>query len=558
MVFKQGNSFLYKLHEMQKTEAMEIKTGKTGLVNAMMLFLFLASGLPGFGHPPVKPDPDPAAAGIPSVKNIKSIQAFTDFCFYGQKLTRIEITYHANTELSGVTRNTYSLIDRGYANPDFVQAVIDSVDVREQIVNLYITTDTEAQEKNALIYSGDNASGARTKNPVGLYATGPWYRDAGSAIHFGKVATEKYLADSTGDGYQTRKSLEIKLWHSGESEKDAACLANENGAYQANGLWRPTIDINYGQGGFRTFEELGIEVPTTATDGDRFVKGWAYFPVGYDKNRIEKYPLIITISGYGTSYWKHPDGSHNFGTGLNFDGSGFRWMNCGAIVLNIHDRSHTGGNDYKFYEDDYNVIQYFLKAYNANPKTIALTGNSRGTVACNTIAATYPGLINTLVLNNGAIGTGIAGKPMFEGVWTEKEWQNAAKSGIRIWAFDGEQDTDNKGACQKAISAYKAAGWPDAWIAENIRLTGFPTGLYHYWGETDHSTTKMTYWYFFDNPYFGPDALIVDGKLTYNTKLKKGDTYQLKGSLIKGVYNKEGFNYVVYGDTLRDWVLLPD
>lgn len=522
---------------------------------AWMVCLAMTTGMPGFSHQPVNSGLNSSVESMPSVKNIKSIQAFTDLSWYGQKLSRVEITYADNIDLSGVTRDTYTLLDRGYANPDFAKATISSLMVKGQVVTLYITTDTEAMENNALIYSGDNAAGARTKNPIGLYATGPWYRDVMGAIHFGKVATDKYKADTTGDGYQTRPCLELKLFHTGESETDAACLANADGSYNPKSPWQPTIDAGYGKSGFRTLEELGIEVPTTATDGDRFVKGWAYFPDGFDRNRAGKYPLIITISGYGTSYWKHKDGSHNFGTGLNFDGSGFRWMKCGAIVLNIHDRSHTGGDTYKFYEDDYNVIQYFLKNYNADPATITLTGNSRGTVACNTIAATYPGLIHTLVLNNGAIGTGIAGKPMFEGVWTEKEWQNASKNGIRIWAFDGEQDTDNKDAWKKAANYYKAAGWSDEWIADNIRLTGFPTALYHYWGETDHSTTKMTYWYFFDNPYLGPDAKIVDGKLLYNTRLNKGDSYQLKGSLIKGTYNKEGFSYVVYGDTLREWVI---
>jgi len=40
----------------------------------------------------------------------------------------------------------------------------------------------------------------------------------------------------------------------------------------------------------------------------------------------------------------------------------------------------------------------------------------------------------------------------------------------------------------------------DEWIAENIRLSGFPTQLYDCWGGTDRPTAKMTCWYFFDNP----------------------------------------------------------
>ncbi|UWX54596.1 hypothetical protein NYZ99_17225 [Maribacter litopenaei] len=331
--------------------------------------------------------------------------------------------------------------------------------------------------------------------------------------------------------------------------------ANEMGSYDSEGLWLPTVHNNYGEHGFQSFETLGIQVPTTATDGDKFVKGWAYFPPHFEAGRAEKYPLIITITGYGTSYWKMEDGTNNFGTGLNFDGSGFRWMDNGAIVFNIHDRSHTGGEDYKFYEDDYNVIHHFIKNYNADPKAITLTGNSRGTIAINTIASAYPGLINTLILNNGFMGGGIAGKAMFEGTWTATEWENAAKNGLKMWIFDGELDTNNLANYQKPQEVYKAAGWSDAWVADNIRLTEFPTHLYHYWGETDHSTTKMTYWYFFDEPYYESDVTIKKGELVYNTKLAPGDTYQLKGRLIDGTYNKEGFNYTIYEDTLKDWVL---
>lgn len=486
---------------------------------------------------------------------VKSIQAYTDLTWYGQKLTKVEIAYEDRVDLSQLTADSFVLLDRGYAHPDFARATIASIDVNDQVVTLNITTATEASEDNSLNYIGDDADGARTKNPIGLYATGPWYRAVDGTIHFGETDEAPYKANTTRDGYQTRPSLELKFYHAGESETDAASLADANGHYDTNGLWLPTIDANYGENGFQTFEALEIAVPTTATDGDKYVRGWAYFPDDFDRNRAAKYPLIITITGYGTSYWKHEDGTHNFGTGLNFDGSAFRWMDNGAIVLNIHDRSHTGGEEYRFYEDDHNVIQYFIQNYNADPEAITLTGNSRGTFACNTLAATYPGLINTLILNNGSMGNGIAGARMFAGRWTDKEWQDAAKNGLSIWVFDGEKDTDNIETYQKAMAHYKTAGWSDEWIAENIRLTGFPTHLYHYWGETDHSTTKLTYWYFFDQPYYGPEADIKAGKLVYRSRLNPGDNYQLRGRLVEGTYNKQGFDHVVYPENLRDWVL---
>jgi hypothetical protein len=65
----------------------------------------------------------------------------------------------------------------------------------------------------------------------------------------------------------------------------------------------------------------------------------------------------------------------------------------------------------------------------------------------------------------------------------------------------------------------------------------------------------MTYWYFFDKPWYGPDAKIENGNLIYITQLKPGDTYRLKGRLVKGKYNKEDFDYTVYGNSLREWVV---
>lgn len=496
----------------------------------------------------------------PATGNIKSIQAYTDMCFYGDKLTRVEITYRKNVNLDNVTTDTYTLIDRGYTTPDFAPVIIESADVAGHVVTLNITRDTEALEDNTLIYSGDNAEGARTKNPVGLKITGMWYRSVSDTIYYGQEDSELYKANKTGEGYQTRESLELKLWHTGESVEDAACMANEDGSYKADGLWMPVIDAKFGEGGFRSFEDLGINVPTTATDGEQYVRGWAYFPEGFDKmNTDKKYRLIISIPGFGTSFWRLPDGTNNFGTGPNFDDSAIRWMDSGAIVLYIQDRSHGGGEGYQFWVDDYNVIKYFIENYNADPGTITLSGNSRGTFACNTIASFYPGLINTLLIINGSMGNGVAGSNMFRGTWTEKEWQDAASNGLKIWVFDGEQDSNNIDSYKAAMEHYKAAGMSDEWIADNIRITGYPSQWFYYWGETDHLATKMTYWYFYDTPYYGPDGQVVKGgELVYNTKLNPGETYQLKGRLVNGIYNKEGFDYIVYSETLKDWVLSRD
>ena len=47
-------------------------------------------------------------------------------------------------------------------------------------------------------------------------------------IHFGSEDTEEYLANTTGQGYQARASLELKLRHADEPEEAALCLADEH------------------------------------------------------------------------------------------------------------------------------------------------------------------------------------------------------------------------------------------------------------------------------------------------------------------------------------------
>ncbi|MEZ5072491.1 MAG: hypothetical protein R2751_16375 [Bacteroidales bacterium] len=485
----------------------------------------------------------------PALDNIVSLQAYTDLCFYGQKLTRVDITYRDRVDLSQVGPDSYVLMDRGYTTPDFAGLRIESVEVNEPVVTLHITEDTEALEDNALIYAGDDATGTRNKNPLGLMITGLWYRGADGAIYFGEEDSGEYKAKPNGEGYQTRESLELKLWHRGETEAEAACLAKADGSYQAGGLWLPTRHAKFGPGGFQTFEELGIQIPTTATDGEKFVRGWAFLPEGLDPNDRETlYPLVVSLPGYGTSFWRLPDGTNNFGTGPNFDGSAVRWMDSQAIVLYIQDRSHGGGDDYKFWIDDYHTLEYFIGNYNADPEAITLTGNSRGTMAISRIAQVYPDMIRSLLFINGSMGHG----------WTRVDWENAALAGTRLWAIDGEQDSNNIDSYRTAVQAYRAAGWSDEWIADNIRITGYPSQWFHYWGETDHLATKLTYWYFYDKPCQGPGARVVEGgELVYENPLNPGDTYRLKGRLTEGAYNKEGFDYLVYPDAVRDWVLRP-
>ncbi len=517
------------------------------------------------------------------VSDIESIQAYTDQIFYGEGLISVDVTYKSGVDVSEVTPATYILEDRGAENPDFRTLVIDEVVVNGQVVTLYMNTDTGATENNVLIYTGANDEGSREKVATSVYVAEGWYRDPDGNIHYGSEDSDDYLANTVGLGYYARECLELKLRHSGEPDTASANLANEYGEYYSEGLWRQTIDANLNTDGFISFSDAGIYVPSTSAtsldgDADPYVRGWVHIPASYDESGVAV-PLIITISGNGTSFWLLPDGSNNFGTGLLFDGSGLRWKDSGAIVLNIHDRSELGGggDDYDFVLDDVNTIKYFLDNYNIDPTQITLTGNSRGTAASNQIIRALAGLqystnqalatptppdktldkdiydftIGAYVCNNGALLKNIFA-PYDD---ADTALPAIAATGLRFWANDGEQDSNNVESLMALQQAYSDYGWSDEWIADNMHLSAYPSEIFYYWGVSDHNMTRTLYYYFFDTNYYGPDVDVVDGELVYATQLEAGETYTLQFRGNAPTY--PDYEYLVYPETIKEWVLNP-
>ena len=509
-----------------------------------------------------------------TVDDIASIQAYTDETIYGTGVVEVVVTYKDGVDLSGVTADSYILEDRGSLSPDYGQIAIESAAVDGQTVTLTISDASQATAKNALIYSGENA-GVRERNAFGIYSTGAWYRDAEGIIHYGAEDTEEYAANTTGMGYQSRACLELKLRHAGEAESAAACLANEKGQYNEGGLWLETVDRQFGEGGFQSFAELGIQIVSTAAEAidgtqDQYVRGYAYIPDNYDPAN----GIVFTLQGQGISYWQLQDGCNNDGTGIMYDSATTSWADNGAIVVNIHDRSSAGKGDYSnyydFVVDDVNAMKYFIETYDITGP-IVLQGNSRGTVASSNVIKALAGLEYT-VNSDEARGTNQLDKSVYDfeidtficqngmfgrGVYTEADYQAIAETGLKVWIFDGEQDTNNIDTYTAYVAAAEAAGYDEAWIAENIRLTCYPSEIYAYWGESDHSTTRINGWYFDDAAYYGPDLTMVDGEIVYNTQLSDGDVYTVlaRGASRDGGMEKTGFEYTVYDELFQDWAL---
>ena len=128
----------------------------------------------------------------------------------------------------------------------------------------------------------------------------------------------------------------------------------------------------------------------------------------------------------------------------------------------------------------------------------------------------YDFTIDAYICQNGTFGYS----------YDEEDWAAIAATGLKVWAFDGEQDSNNVESIAQYTQIMTELKGAD-WAKENIRLTGYPSEIYAYWGESDHSTTRINGWYFDDAAFYGPDLEIVDGQIVYNTKLSDGDTYTL-------------------------------
>lgn len=519
------------------------------------------------------------AENRPGMGDVKRIQAYTDETAYGTGLVKVEITYNDGANLTGIAADSYILEDRGTLSPDFGRVKIEKAAVAGQVVTLTVDGRTTATEDNVLIYTGESAEGSRVRNAFGIYCTGAWYRDENGAIHYGDGDTAKgYLANTTGMGYQARACLELKLRHAWEDVSAAVCLADDSdGSYREGGIWAKTIDLQFGDKGFRSFEQAGIKINSTSKGvkdgtGDDYVRGYFYVPENYDPAA----GIVFTLQGQGISYWKLADGCDNDGTGIMYDSATTSWSDNGAIVVNIHDRSSAGPGDYydvyDFVADDVNVMKYFIDTYGVTGNVV-LQGNSRGTMASAMVIKALAGQpyhprnqkmggteeetyvlpvgvydfdIDAYICQNGTFGYG----------YDDADWAAVVRTGLKVWAFDGEQDTDNVDSIAKYRELMTAVKGAD-WAAENVRLTGYPSEIYAYWGESDHSTTRINGWYFDDAAFYGPDCRINPdtGNITYQTRLGDGASYTLYCRGKAAGSSKDGYRYTVYDELYQEWAL---
>ena len=507
-----------------------------------------------------------------TMDDVVNIQAYSDGTIYGTAVTKILVTYKDDAILTNIDKNSYVIEDRGSLNPDYGELEIDDVEINKNIVTIKIKHCFDATDKNALIYTGDNPEGIRERNSYGVYVTTGWYRDINGNIHYGDGTSEEYLSNLDNIAYQKRSCLDLRIKHKGEDKFES--LTDELGKYNKNSKWLETIDLQFGEDGFKNLYDL--KIVSSASDvkdntGDKYVRGYYYVPNNYNPEK----GIVFILQGQAICYWKLEDGSDNDGTGITFDTATTSWKNTGAIIVNIHDRSSYGKNYGSFWEtydfvlDDVNVMKYFIEKYNVTGN-IVLQGNSRGTMASSMIIKALAGQaynpknqikdgdyiedryldkelynfnIDCFICQNGSFGY----------QYDEDDWKAVSATDLKVWAFNGEQDTNDMPNISK-YSEMMIEKNGENWAKENIRITALPSELFYPFGESDHSVTRINGWFFADEGYLGPDLTIDEnGKIVYLNKLNNDDTYTL---LARGNGSgKKDYKYTVYDESFHLWAL---
>ena len=507
-----------------------------------------------------------------TMDDVINIQAYTDGTIYGTAVTKILVTYKDNTNLANVDKNSYVIEDRGSLDPDFGELEIDDVEVKDNVVTINIKHSFDATDNNTLIYTGDDTEGVRERNSYGVYVTTSWYRDINGNIHYGDGTNEEYLSNENNISYQKRTCLDLRIKH--QDEESFESLSDELGNYNKNSKWLETIDLQFGEDGFKNLYDLKITSSAsevTDNTGDKYVRGYYYVPKDYDPEN----GIVFTLQGQAICYWRLEDGTDNEGTGITFDTATTSWKNTGAIVVNIHDRSSYGkdyGNFWETYDfvlDDINVMKYFIEKYNVTGN-IVLQGNSRGTMASSMIIKALAGQsydprnqtmngnydedkyldkevynfnVDCFICQNGSFGY----------QYDEDDWNAIRATNLKVWAFNGEQDTNDISNISKYSEMMVDIKGND-WVKENVRLTAYPSELFYPFGESDHSVTRMNGWFFADEGYLGPDLTIDEnGEIVYQNKLNDGDTYTLQARGNGSA--KKDHEYVIYNESFHLWAL---
>ena len=484
-----------------------------------------------------------AAQSVFKNEDVESIQAFTDYNFYGLRLNRIVIQFRNGTNMTGAgNAENYKVWDRAFQKGEFEEAgakgAIDSVDVEGFTVTLNFSQNPAGNEA------------------FGMMCTSLW------AVAETSDGTYEIKSKGQGDGkdyqYFTRENLDLVLGLGQAATQEEGIASTDTfGHMLAGTVWQEQDNGIYDEFNLTWVDAADEEDATRFEAQDGRVPVHYYVPDSYDAD--EGMPLVLYVTGNGTSYWEAWDGdshkigdgkviSNNLGTNVSYDEAVSQWAETGEVIVaspDVHsDKNKSAATDVA------NTIKYFQENYNISK--VILSGNSNGTGITSQCVRDYTELVDVFLNYNGWFGDGpnqIFSSDRQKATWPEESVQHIADEGVAIWFFNGEKDplanpqfTVN--AYKQLIPYYQAAGWSDEWIADNLRISGFKDYKFVEWGVNDHSVTKVVASNYITSPY---RDVYEDGGL-----LNAGDNYYMSDATRDDV---KQFAYTVYPESVKDWAL---
>lgn len=414
-----------------------------------------------------------------TMEDIESIQAFTKLNFYGQRLYQIEVTFAEGTDMEAAEELDYKVWDRAFQNGEFEEgtAYIDDVSVRGNTVTLSFD------------------QGPADNKPFGMLCTASW------------AIAEEFDENGDPDGYEvyagrsgkpfnyfTRQELDLILAIGADAEmEDGLSLTDGYGHYTGgDDVWEKTVNDVYDD-----YKLAYVE----AVDDSYYTAFQGKVPVHYQVpdsyNKDEGMPLVLYVTGNGTSYWEGFDDqgnlqANNLGTNVTYDNATEAWLELDSAIVgspDVHSQNNKAAG-----EEVAHAIGWFQENYNITK--VILIGNSNGTGICSQTMRDFPELVDVFICNNGWIGDG-PNRTIFTETWPEESLQKIAEEGIAIWVIQGETDPlanpiNSLKSYQGLIPYYQEAGWSDEWIADNLRISAFKHYKFEEWGVNDHSCVKMS------------------------------------------------------------------
>ncbi len=482
--------------------------------------------------------------------------------FYGYKVGEVTVTFAEDVDAKALEEATFTLFDRGSANPYFGEVTISDVKVDGNVAILTID-------------QGSNKTTDRSRNTFGAKTTTGWYMDTEGNIFFGSEDANDELGiainpNLTGKSCFPRENLDLILCVNSANVQTGLKSTDGHGNLLEDSVWSEIkdesgldeIELEMVDPGWKA---EGYTIVNEMMDTEGKVPVHVIYPEGYDVNRAEKYPVIFYQAGGGVCYWELTDMDQagvyapatNLGDNTVYDVMMTKWHEAvpEAIIMSVNVHSNLTESP----KEIIGVLQYAIDNWNVDADKIVGVGNSMGTLITSEVLRLRSDLVAAFVECNGNLG-GMASAAKLDGTlansslgnWSEKEVQAFIENEVSVWMFNGETDGDNPAAQQDVIEIvkglYREAGKSESWIDGHVRASGLQSWKFKQWGETDHSVTKVVAWNYIENAYTDVNA--------GQPALAVGDTYRFTGA--EANYNKYqytmDYDYTVYEESVSEWV----